>query len=148
MSQNAVQEVTKASPKNHGTSNKLNKPRLITIDDELKIATLVAEIAESIGFETEVATNAQQFLQSWKERQHDVIVIDLFMPDTDGFELINMLADQRCSAAIIMISGHDKAFLDSSSMLAKGLNVRNTFTKPLQIDKIKAVFKEIYDERS
>jgi DNA-binding response OmpR family regulator len=123
-------------------------PRLIVIDDELSMAALIAEVAEIVGFETSIVDSVRQFLQSRAEQEFDVIAIDLFMPETDGFELIDILAKQGCKAAIIMVSGYDKTLLNGSSKMAEanGLNLQGIFTKPFQLDEVEALLRKIYQQ--
>ncbi|MCP4997108.1 MAG: response regulator [Gammaproteobacteria bacterium] len=125
----------------------MTKPRLIAVDDELEMATLIAEIAETVGFEAEATSNAKALLDSEAESRHDVIVIDLFMPDTDGFELINTLAEQGCTAAIIMVSGYDKTLLRGAGQIAEGngLHLLDTLTKPFRLDQVQALLEEAID---
>ncbi len=145
MIRSRVRDVSQAGREGQDFTKASDKPRLIAVDDEMEMAALIAEIGELVGFEAEVAGDARQFFQAWQERTHDVIVIDLFMPDTDGFELIEMLADQGCKAAIIMVSGYDKRLLNGAGTMAKarGLNLRGILTKPFHIEEIKALLQEI-----
>jgi CheY-like chemotaxis protein len=46
--------------------------------------------------------------------QYDVIVIDLVLPGIDGIELIRMLASEGGRAALIVISGYDKSYLETA----------------------------------
>ncbi|MCP3660978.1 MAG: response regulator [Gammaproteobacteria bacterium] len=125
----------------------MTKPRLIAVDDELEMATLIAEIAETVGFEAKATSNAKALLDSEAESRHDVIVIDLFMPDTDGFELINTLADRGCTAAIIMVSGYDKTLLRGAGQIVEGsgLHLLDTLTKPFRLDQVQALLERAID---
>ncbi len=145
MTRSYVKEVSRAGSERLDSTKAPDKLRLIAVDDELEMAALIAEIGELVGFEVEVAGDARQFLQSWQERTHDVIVVDLFMPDTDGFELIETLADRGCAASIIMVSGYDKRLLSSAGTMAKakGLNLRGILTKPFHIEEIEALLRGI-----
>ncbi|EGV51601.1 regulatory protein [Candidatus Endoriftia persephone str. Guaymas] len=125
----------------------MDKPRLIAVDDELEMAAMIAEIAEMAGFESEVSSSAKALLDAEAECRHDVIVIDLFMPDTDGFELINALANRGCTATIIMVSGYDKTLLRGAGKIAKanGLNLLGTLTKPFRLDDVEALLRKAID---
>ncbi|KRT55230.1 Response regulator receiver domain [endosymbiont of Ridgeia piscesae] len=125
----------------------MDKPRLIAVDDELEMAAMIAEIAEMAGFESEVSSSAKALLDAEAECRHDVIVIDLFMPDTDGFELINALANRGCTATIIMVSGYDKTLLKGAGKIAEanGLNLLGTLTKPFRLDDVEALLRKAID---
>ncbi|MBA1443769.1 MAG: response regulator [Chromatiales bacterium] len=128
----------------------MSKPRLIVVDDDPEMAALIADVGEMSGFESEVSISAKAFLKAETQFHHDVIVIDLFMPDTDGFELINTLADLGCTAAIIMVSGYDKALLRGAGQIATahGLNLLGTLTKPFRLEEVEALLRKAIDHTS
>jgi len=119
----------------------MDKPRLIAVDDELEMAALIAELGEMVGYESEIAGSGKALLDSEAKQCHNVIVIDLFMPDTDGFELITTLADQGCTAAIILVSGYDNILLKGAGKIAdaNGLNLLGTLTKPFLIGDCQSI---------
>ena len=128
----------------------MDKPRLIAVDDELEMAALIAELGEMVGYESEIAGSGKALLDSEARQCHDVIVIDLLMPDTDGFELITTLADQGCTAAIIMVSGYDETLLRGAGKIAdaSGLNLLGTLTKPFHLDEVKALLQQAFNGKA
>ncbi|MCF6283175.1 MAG: bacteriohemerythrin [Candidatus Polarisedimenticolaceae bacterium] len=119
--------------------------RLIIVDDEMEVASLIAEVAESVGYKVDIANSVKQFQQCDDVQLYDVIIIDLIMPDTDGIELIKILADQGSRAAIIAISGYDKGVLKAAGVIAEksGLDMRATLSKPLNLHDLRALLQEI-----
>jgi len=144
-SNSAVEVTAQTSLEEMTVKNNPEKPRLIIVDDELELANLIRETAEIIGFEVHMVMSAKQFLQTWKERENDVIVIDLVMPDTDGIELTGILAEQGSAAPIILVSGYNEELLDTAGKLAeaKGLDLRGTFTKPINLHEISTLLQGI-----
>ncbi len=128
----------------------MSKPRLIVVDDDPEMAALIADVGEMTGFESEASISAKALLEAETQSHHDVIVIDLFMPDIDGFELIDTLADQGCKAAIIMVSGYDKALLRGAGQIAAahGLNLLGTLTKPFRLEEVEALLRKAIDNPS
>lgn len=131
----------------------MTTPRLIVLDDELEMARFVADATEIIGFEVTIATHARQLREAFAQADYDVAVIDIFMPDTDGFELIQELAEQGCETAIILISGKDDSLLQGAAKIAEssGLHVLGALTKPFSVADMEIVLnrlKRTRDERS
>jgi len=122
----------------------MSKPSIIVVDDEAEVAALIAEVANMVGFDTEVVVSAKQLLQAEATCRHDVMVIDLFMPDTDGFELIEVLAERRCKAAIILVTGYDKVLLKGAEKIAraKGLHLLGIMAKPFQLEETEALLQQ------
>lgn len=108
--------------------------RLLIVDDDPEIASLICDVADGLGYETTAVTDATEFKRRMGD-DFDVIVLDLMIPDMDGFELIRFLSDNQCTASIFMVSGCDRRVLNSARQLAeeRGLRVIGTLTKPMSI---------------
>lgn len=117
--------------------------RLLIVDDQPEIADFIGVVAESEGFDVRVANNALSFKQLYSSFAPDVIVLDIVMPDEDGFELIKYLADDGCRSHVITISGYDSVYLDSTRLLARdlGLPTITTLTKPIELEDLKGALR-------
>jgi EAL domain-containing protein (putative c-di-GMP-specific phosphodiesterase class I)/CheY-like chemotaxis protein len=125
------------------------QPKILVIDDEVDHATLVCEIAQQAGFEAEKYTNASLFMEQYNEPT-DVIILDLVMPGVDGIEIIRYLANKKCNALLILMSGFDSGVLHSAQKLAKeqGLNFVSSLNKPIRPKQLKQLLKELPLEAS
>ena len=76
----------------------------------------------------------------YRESHLHRIVLDLALPDHDGMELLNFLADRKCAADIILISSHGELILVQAMKLGAfhGLNIRRVLPKPFPLDDLKA----------
>lgn len=79
---------------------------LITEDDEALCALTAAALRES-GFDVDVAANGGEALLRLEAREdYDAIVLDLKLPDTDGFEIIDYIKANRPALRVIVASGY------------------------------------------
>ena len=79
---------------------------LITEDDEALSAATAAALRE-LGFDVDVAANGGQALLRLEARDdYDAIVLDLKLPDTDGFEIIEYIKANRPALRVIVASGY------------------------------------------
>ena len=90
--------------------------RLLVIDDEPAICDFVKEVAEESGFEVVIAANFDQFGAAYGSFEPSVIVLDLRMPEVDGIELLRFLAEEKCRAHILLMSGLDQKVLHTTSL--------------------------------
>ncbi len=120
----------------------MTQPKLVIIDDEAVLAQFVADVASSVGYEPRVFTHAQGFMQDFRD-DIDVIMLDLFMPDIDGVEVLRFLSDKGCSAQIILISGHDSGVLHSAQKLAieQKLHYAGSLSKPFRHHELCAMLE-------
>jgi CheY-like chemotaxis protein len=108
------------------------------VDDEPDIAQYIGQVAEGLGYETRVTTDAENFKESFTGFNPDVIVLDVVMPEIDGIELVKYLATQECGARILVISGYAQRYLDNTKALGEafGLMSVTAMSKPIELPKL------------
>ncbi|WP_372384048.1 EAL domain-containing protein [Vibrio sp. BS-M-Sm-2] len=110
----------------------------------LKNAVGSIDIKHNITF----AANAYQAADKVKVNEFDLIIMDIMMPDGDGFELLSILSKNGTSAKIIITSGLDKSIVSSLSMLGKlyELDIVASLEKPIWFDQIAVLVKKTLEE--
>jgi CheY-like chemotaxis protein len=105
--------------------------RVLVVDDEPAIRALVAKIVERAGYPVETARDGADAIEKLENTRYAVIVLDLMMPNIDGFGLIRHLKERGgARPAIIVISAGDSAAL---RQLDGGM-VHSIIRKPFDID--------------
>ena len=82
----------------------MTKPLVSILDDEPEIRTLLSDVLQEAGFETQSFGRARAFEAALAKRTPDVCLVDLSLPDTDGLTLVHRLALEQ-GAIVIIISG-------------------------------------------
>jgi DNA-binding NtrC family response regulator len=126
----------------------MTKARLIVIDDDVDFGKFVAQVVTGLGIDVDVVTSVKQFNQFYSQHNYDIVTTDISMPNKDGIELIEDLADLDCQAAIIIISGKQPLIIKGAELIAKqkGLNIVATLQKPFDIDEFEAIVKLALDK--
>lgn len=107
---------------------------VLVIDDERDIRELVREILEDEGYEVSVAEDAEQARQARRLRRPDLILMDVWLPDTDGLSLLREWTQQGgVDAPVIMISGHGTV---ETAVEATKLGAYDFIEKPLSLSKL------------
>jgi two-component system, OmpR family, response regulator len=82
-------------------------PRVLVVDDEENIRFLVGSALQLAGFETEVAETGQEALRMVESLRPDVVVLDVMLPDVDGFTVLKQLRDRGSSTQVIFLTARD-----------------------------------------
>jgi len=83
----------------------MSAPRILVVDDEQDILVLLREILSEEGYAVDTATNAEEARQAREGAAYDLVLLDIWLPDSDGVSLLREWAG-RHTTPVIMISGH------------------------------------------
>ena len=133
---------------------------VLVIDDERSIRNTLKEILEHEQYQVEIAENGQQGLQLIKEKNIDVVLCDIKMPQMDGMEVLTKATELNSSLPFIMITGHGDIetaveaikkgafdFLQKPLDLNRILvTIRNALDKNKLINETKTLRKKIYSK--
>ncbi len=107
---------------------------ILIVDDEADICSLVKEILEDEGYEVSTAENAEQAREARRARRPDLILLDIWMPDTDGISLLKEWANNSGeNTPVIMMSGHGTV---ETAVEATRLGAYDFLEKPLSTAKL------------
>ncbi|MCA9918861.1 MAG: response regulator [Anaerolineales bacterium] len=81
-------------------------PVILVVDDNPKMVQLLQDMVQLAGYETEVAYSGLEGLDKAREGMPDLILVDLMMPEIDGWELYNRLREFT-TIPIIFVTAYD-----------------------------------------
>jgi two-component system, NtrC family, nitrogen regulation response regulator NtrX len=109
-------------------------PCILVIDDEPDIRQLVMEILEDEGYQVVMAENANEARELKKIKQPDLVLLDIWMPDTDGISLLKEWSQEnQLNCPVIMMSGHGNV---ETAVEATRLGAYDFLEKPLSLAKL------------
>lgn len=107
---------------------------ILVVDDEMGIRELLSEILGDEGHVVELAENAQRAREYRANATPDLVLLDIWMPDTDGVTLLKEWASQGLlTMPVIMMSGH--ATIDTAVEATK-IGALNFLEKPIALQKL------------
>ncbi len=123
--------------------------RVLVVDDEAAIRALVAKIVERAGLPVDSARDGAEAIEKLEANSYAVLVVDLMMPNVDGFAVVEHLKERGGPRpAIIVITAGDTAAIRRLD----GSLVHSVLRKPFDIDVlgdlIVAAAKTIASERN
>ena len=110
--------------------------RVLLADDEPEILELYEEMLEGCGHDVTTARDGREALDAFARGHHDVVVMDLHMPNMSGFDSIAEMQKQRPDVQVVMLTGYYPAKVVSGRVRDMGLNVVATLRKPATITEL------------
>jgi len=112
----------------------MSNARILVVDDEADIRQLVQEILSEEGYTVDVAANAAEARLACARQAPDLVLLDIWMPDTDGISLLKeWQQNQSLAAPVVMMSGHGTV---ETAVEATRLGAVDYVEKPLSLAKL------------
>ena len=106
--------------------------RILLVDDDDELRGSLAEQLELHDeFVTEHATSGTQAYEVAKNQHHDLVLLDIGLPDLDGHEVCRMMRQSGLSVPIIMFTGANN---DSDTVLSLDAGANDCITKPFKLN--------------
>ncbi|MFC4159902.1 sigma-54-dependent transcriptional regulator [Chitinimonas lacunae] len=112
---------------------------ILIVDDEIGIRELLSEILQDEGYRVAIAENATQARQIRNQGRPALVLLDIWMPDTDGVTLLKEWASNgQLTMPVVMMSGH--ATIDTA-VEATRIGAFDFLEKPIGLQKLLATVK-------
>ena len=112
----------------------MSAAHILVVDDEVDIRGLLQDILSDEGYEVEVAANAAEARGAVGRHEPDAVLLDIWMPDTDGITLLREWLDNHAvSCPVVMMSGHGTV---ETAVEATRLGAFDFVEKPLSMAKL------------
>ena len=88
-----------------------------------------------------MTTDGRAFIEAYNSFTPTMIILDMIMSGMDGNEIVLWLAQQKCKARLIIVTGYIADYAVHANMLAeyKGLRPVTTLHKPIDVSQLRAV---------
>lgn len=120
------------------------KNRYIYIaDDEEKIRELISMFLKKEGYEVKIFSEGKSLLETFREKNADMLIIDIMMPDLDGFSICSEIRKES-NVPIIIISAKDgEADKIAGLMLGSDDYMTKPFSPVELVLRVKGIFKRM-----
>ena len=120
--------------------------RILIVDDEPALQHLVGEILTQAGYETDAALSCAQALERVRTAAPDAVLLDVMLPDGDGFSLLGQLRRER-DLPVLFLSAREE---DDARLRGLGLGADDYIIKPFLpqelLLRLRAVLRRVYRE--
>ena len=112
----------------------MSNPHVLVVDDEEDIRALIKDILADESYGVTTAADAAQARAARAERKFDLILLDIWMPDTDGITLLREWSEGgELNCPVVIMSGHGTV---DTAVEATRLGAFDFVEKPLSLAKL------------
>jgi len=120
------------------------KPRVLVIDDEISTLEFLQRALSEQGFEVGMVDNGPDGIERYAAGGFDAVLLDLRMPEMDGFEVLDQLKAQDPKALVIIMTGYESI---ASAVRAMRAGAADYLPKPLDLHHLEIVLNKALKER-
>ncbi|MCB2411938.1 response regulator transcription factor [Demequina sp. TTPB684] len=113
----------------------MNKRRILVIDDEDNLRTMLVAALKFEGYQVAQAPEGRTGLRAAKELRPDLIVLDVMMPELDGFGMLKRLRESGDRTPVIFLTAKDTT---ADAVAGLGLGADDYLAKPFALEELVA----------
>ncbi|MFZ3090610.1 MAG: sigma-54 dependent transcriptional regulator [Nitrospirota bacterium] len=117
---------------------------ILIVDDEKGILQSLSSILQDEGYDISTAENGADALKLAKEDAPLLVLLDIWLPDIDGIEVLRRIKEQMPEIIVIMMSGHGTI---ETAVKATKLGAYDFIEKPLSLEKVSLIVKHAIDQQ-
>jgi UDP-3-O-acyl N-acetylglucosamine deacetylase len=117
--------------------------KVLVVDDEERVVQSIAGVLEDEGFKVASARGGKEAIEIFQQETPDVALVDIWMPEMDGMEVLKRLKAISPDCQVIMISGHATI---STAMTAVKLGAFDFIEKPVSLDLLLQTIRRALDQ--
>jgi two-component system nitrogen regulation response regulator NtrX len=118
---------------------------ILVVDDEPRVRDSIRSILEDEGYTIIEASDGQEGLSRVAADKPDSVLLDIWMPDLDGIEVLRGIKQLDADLPVIIMSGHGTI---ETAVKAAKLGAYDFLEKPLSIDKLELVLRNALSQRA
>ena len=118
--------------------------RILVVDDEEIVIKSCLRILGSGDYQVEAARDGLEALRKVEENPHDVMILDIMMPNMDGLEVLRQVKEAHPDVEVIMITGLSQI---DTAVRAMKLGAFDYISKPFEPDELKLVVQRALERR-
>jgi signal transduction histidine kinase len=119
-------------------------PKILIVDDEPRLCSSLKALLSHQGYEAHTSTGGKQAMESLAENGFDLVLLDIVMPDVDGYQVMDYIDRRSLETPVIFITGH--ACVDSAvAALRRG--AYDCLRKPLDYEELLKTVADVVDQK-
>ena len=113
---------------------------IVVVDDEPSIRELVSASLHFSGFDVKTASNGTEAIDGSTQTNHDIVVLDVMLPDIDGFTVTRRIRQQGVEAPVLFLTARDDT---QDKVMGLTVGGDDYVTKPFSLEEVVARIRAI-----
>jgi DNA-binding response OmpR family regulator len=113
---------------------------VLIIDDDVSLTKILRAELTSVGYEVEVMNDSSEVLNRLQNEFYDLILLDLKMPQVDGFKILKELRSKNYPGKIIVMTAYADV---ENAVQAKKLGADDFLPKPYDLDELLITIQKV-----
>jgi two-component system nitrogen regulation response regulator NtrX len=122
----------------------MNKEKILVIDDEAGIRSSLKGILEDEGYSVKAVVTGEEALKLFQKDNFDLILLDIWLPEMNGIEILKKIKKMDENPQVVMISGHGSV---ETAVEAIKLGAYDFLEKPLSLEKVILTVKNAFIQK-
>jgi DNA-binding NtrC family response regulator len=119
------------------------KKKILIVDDEIDLRTLLSHELTTIGYEIQEASDGAEAIELLKKHQFDLALLDIQMPVMNGIQVLKYIHSHSLKTKAIMLTGYADL---KHAMEAREFGANDFISKPYKIDDINSTISRLLKE--
>jgi CheY-like chemotaxis protein len=120
----------------------LTPKSILVVDDEPLVADTLSLLLMIDKHRVEVASDGEQALTKYKEREYDLVITDFLMPGIDGLELARLVKERNPQQPILLVTGHVERVSNSGELRLQ--NIEALLGKPFSLLQLQEALRAVF----
>jgi len=121
-------------------------PRILVIDDEISLTEVISAYLINAGYFVDVANNGKQALEFFENREYDLVILDLMLPDIQGEEIIEKIRLKSSVPVIMLTAKSDEDDIVTGLKLGADDYVTKPFSSKVLLARVESVLRRSRDD--
>ena len=117
--------------------------RILLVDDEYDISSVMKLLLEENGFKVDSFTDAFEALENFRTGLYDLAILDVIMPEMDGFRLYEKIKKLDDKVAICFLTATDETYYEILKMHYLAVNEKCVIHKPVDNESLLRIIKSV-----
>ena len=111
----------------------MSRSKILIVDDEPSVCSFLSEFLDYKGFDTTITQSGKEALKQLKSEDFDLVLLDIIMPEMNGFEVLERINQMEKKVPVIILTGVRDQNVANDSI---EMGAMDFISKPIDLDRL------------